>query len=60
MVGDTLNADILGANNAGLFSIWINRRVDISGLSQEEKNIRPDATISSLAELPPLLDKLEW
>jgi putative hydrolase of the HAD superfamily len=60
MVGDTLNADILGANNAGMFSIWINRRVDKSRLTQEEKNIKPDATISSLGELPPLLEKLEW
>ena len=27
MVGDTLEADILGANRAGLYSIWITRRV---------------------------------
>jgi HAD superfamily hydrolase (TIGR01662 family) len=60
MVGDTLNADILGANNTGLFSIWINRRVDIASLSQKEKSIQPDAIISSLDELPPLLEKLEW
>ena len=60
MVGDTLNADILGANNAGLFSIWINRRVGTSTISQEDKNIQPDATISALGELPPLLEKLEW
>jgi len=60
MVGDTLNADILGANNTGLFSIWINRRVDIPTLSQEDKNIQPDSTITTLDELPPLLEKLEW
>ena len=29
MVGDTLNADILGARNAGIFSIWITRRAEL-------------------------------
>jgi HAD superfamily hydrolase (TIGR01662 family) len=27
MVGDTLEADVLGANKAGIYSIWITRRV---------------------------------
>lgn len=30
MVGDTLEADILGANQAGLYSIWITRRIRAS------------------------------
>ena len=60
MVGDTLNADILGAENAGLFSIWINRRVDQVALSAHEMRIQPGATVSTLAEIPPLLEKLEW
>ena len=29
MVGDTLNADILGANQMGMYSIWITRRAAI-------------------------------
>jgi len=27
MVGDSLEADILGANQMGIYSIWITRRV---------------------------------
>jgi HAD superfamily hydrolase (TIGR01662 family) len=30
MVGDTLEADIAGANNVGIYSVWITRRVESS------------------------------
>ncbi len=58
MVGDTLGADILGARNAGLYSIWITRRADTAGNRDHDDTIRPDATIATLAELPPLLKRL--
>ena len=59
MVGDTLNADILGANQMGIFSIWITRRADTAANRQLRKTIIPDAEIESLAELPDLLESLK-
>ncbi len=57
MVGDTLEADILGANQMGIYSIWITRR---STLPEEgELPIQPQAVVASLAQLPPLLEDLE-
>ncbi len=56
MVGDTLGADILGANNIGISSVWINRRAEArsDNLSHAD-TIQPRATISALSELPGLL-----
>jgi HAD superfamily hydrolase (TIGR01662 family) len=56
MVGDTLGADIIGANNLGIASVWINRRAEVrpDNLSHED-TIQPRATISALSELPGLL-----
>ena len=59
MVGDTLGADILGAHNAGLYSIWITRRADSPGNRAHAGLIIPDAEISALAGLPALLRVLE-
>jgi putative hydrolase of the HAD superfamily len=59
MVGDTLGADILGARNAGLFSIWITRRADTPANRDHADTIRPDASIARLAELPALLAALD-
>jgi len=58
MVGDTLGADILGARNAGLYSIWLTRRANASANRAHEETIRPDAIITTLSELPPLLESL--
>jgi HAD superfamily hydrolase (TIGR01549 family) len=58
MVGDSLGADILGAQNAGLYSIWITRRAGTAANRAHEDTIRPDAVINSLEELPELLDTL--
>ncbi|MBX3048532.1 MAG: HAD family hydrolase [Anaerolineales bacterium] len=55
MVGDTLGADILGARNAGLYSIWITRRADKAANRDHDETIQPDAVIATLAELPGLL-----
>ena len=68
MVGDTLEADILGANQIGIHSIWITRRVEgpdfEAGPLQESidhsiayrsESLRPGATISRLDEIPSLL-----
>lgn len=57
MVGDNLTADIQGAQNAGLYGVWISRRVDPQMEKQEA--VRPDASMMSLTELPAILDKLQ-
>jgi HAD superfamily hydrolase (TIGR01549 family) len=55
MVGDTLGADILGAKNAGIYSIWITRRASTPANLAHQDTIRPDAIIATLDELPVLL-----
>jgi FMN phosphatase YigB (HAD superfamily) len=60
MVGDTLDADILGAQRAGMRTVWLRSRKDAR---QEESAIPsasqastvPDATIEQLGELPDCL-----
>jgi putative hydrolase of the HAD superfamily len=57
MVGDTLDADILGAHNAGMRGIWIERVPGSpwSNNNEGENTVVPDATIAQLSELPELL-----
>ena len=57
MVGDTLDADVLGANNCGMKTVWITRRSEKQeSLSAAQLKIKPDAEIRSLRELPALLN----
>jgi putative hydrolase of the HAD superfamily len=49
MVGDTLDADIEGANNAGIDSVYFNPAVPATG------NIKPKYVINNLAELKTIL-----
>ena len=58
MVGDTLDADILGANNIGLYSIWITRNANTPANRSNKDIILPDAKISTLGQLPGLLEAL--
>lgn len=58
MVGDTLGADILGAHNSGIFSIWITRRADVPANRAHADTIKPDAMVASLSEIPDLLENL--
>ena len=50
MVGNSLRADIAGAQRAGVRAIWLNRDGDA-----DAGDVRPDATINSLRELSDLL-----
>lgn len=65
MVGDTPDADILGANQIGMYSIWVTRRVagpdPVTGFRRERADerseqssppIQPDATVGKLSEIP--------
>ena len=53
MVGDSLDADIQGANELGIYSIWINRRVNKN--TKTLLDVHPKAVIQSLTELPNIL-----
>lgn len=57
MVGDNLDADIRGAQEAGIYGIWINRRADPK--TEDRNRVQPDASLSSLSELPTALDRLQ-
>jgi putative hydrolase of the HAD superfamily len=57
MVGDNLDADIRGAKSVGLFAVWIHRRA--GERTDDPPSIQPDASLSSLSELPALLDRLQ-
>jgi HAD superfamily hydrolase (TIGR01662 family) len=57
MVGDKLETDILGAHQAGIYSIWITRRADTATNRAHRSTIHPNAIINSLDELPILLDQ---
>lgn len=53
MVGNSLERDIAGAKNAGMKAVWLK----VAG-SEEHAPVEPDFTITGLAELPGLLEKL--
>jgi putative hydrolase of the HAD superfamily len=55
MVGDSLEADIAGARQLGLYSVWITRRVSRPASPSDPQ---PDAVIRTLHELPALLSRL--
>lgn len=57
MVGDHLTADIQGAQKVGLYGVWISRRADPQ--MEKQQAVRPDASLTSLSELPAILDKLQ-
>jgi HAD superfamily hydrolase (TIGR01662 family) len=57
MVGDNLDADIRGAQGAGLYGIWIRRRA--GDTAEDQLQVQPDASLSSLSEIPASLDRLQ-
>lgn len=57
MVGDNLVADIRGAQQAGIYGIWISRRA--SPEMEKQESVQPDASLSTLLELPAILDRLQ-
>jgi putative hydrolase of the HAD superfamily len=58
MIGDTLAADILGAQNAGLHQIWLTAEADTPANRAHAGAILPEATARSLYELPELIARL--
>ena len=57
MVGDLLEADILGANRLEMYSIWISRRAEVP--EEGELAIQPQAVITALDQIPALLADLK-
>lgn len=55
MIGDSLNADVAGAHNAGLRAVWINR----GGGAPKPGGPVPDFTLPDLTGLPALLQSLQ-
>lgn len=49
MVGDRLRADIWGARQLGLRTVW---RIPKSGVPQSKVEVTPDVTVDELTELP--------
>ncbi len=56
VVGDTLNADILGAQNAGMHSVLVTYAESPSNAAN--RHITPDITIDSIVKLPTALAQL--
>jgi putative hydrolase of the HAD superfamily len=56
MVGDTLGSDVLGAQLAGMHSVWLASRTGAPANEAHRHTIEPEATIRSLGELPALLE----
>jgi HAD superfamily hydrolase (TIGR01549 family) len=56
VVGDTLNADVLGAQNAGMHSILVT--MDENPSNVNHRHIQPTAVAGSLSEVPELVAQL--
>jgi len=56
MIGDSLQADIYGAKNLDMQTIWITRRAQYK--VDDEQRIKPDFSLQGLSELYPALEKI--
>ncbi|MBI5952693.1 MAG: HAD family hydrolase [Chloroflexi bacterium] len=56
MVGDSLQADIFGAQSLGMKGIWISRRAKVT--ADKERDIHPSFSVVSLNELLPTLERI--
>lgn len=58
MVGDSLRADIQGAKNAGMHSIWLTAAADSPANHADAGIIVPEATANQLRDVPALIRRL--
>jgi HAD superfamily hydrolase (TIGR01662 family) len=59
MIGDTLGADILGAKNANMKSIWVTMQADTPYNTAHRDTILPDAVCKSLDQLPQIIEGMK-
>jgi putative hydrolase of the HAD superfamily len=59
MVGDTLNADIIGSRRVGIQNIWIAMWASAPSTHYQDDVIVPDYTIQRLSQIPFLLKNLK-
>jgi FMN phosphatase YigB (HAD superfamily) len=58
-VGDNLDADVRGAGELGIRTVWVTRRVkDADAVLERHKGPPPEHIVSDLSELPALLASL--
>lgn len=55
MIGDTLGEDILGAQSARIFAVWITADADTQANRALAGTIRPDASVGALTDVPDLV-----
>jgi HAD superfamily hydrolase (TIGR01549 family) len=55
MVGDTLGADILGAQNAGVHNIWLDTGAEMPGNAAHRDTIQPEHTARRLSDVPAII-----
>lgn len=53
-VGDSLENDVAGARNAGVYSVWLNREGE-----PNDTSIQPDYEVATLTEIPEILGRSE-
>jgi putative hydrolase of the HAD superfamily len=58
MVGDSLTADIFGAKNLNMQTVWLTRRAQFN--ADEEQRIKPDFSLPGLNELLPTLERINF
>lgn len=58
MVGDLLEADILGAENVGMHHIWMTEVIDQNEI-QQPYPVQPDALANQLSDVPALIESLD-
>ncbi|MEC9377925.1 MAG: HAD family hydrolase [Candidatus Latescibacterota bacterium] len=59
-VGDSLSADIAGAGELGIQTVWITRRIkNRDAALSAYAGPPPDFEVADLSELPPLLQRLD-
>jgi putative hydrolase of the HAD superfamily len=58
MIGDSLEADIFGAKNLGMQTIWITRRAQFTADERAAQRIHPDFSLSELDWLLPTLEQI--
>ncbi|MFM8424164.1 MAG: HAD family hydrolase, partial [Chloroflexota bacterium] len=56
MIGDSLEADIVGAKQLDMTAIWLTRRAQFR--EEDMLRIKPDFSLRKLSELPPTLDMI--